>query len=274
MSWSSVFDPMFFTPFATGVLLAALLPALGMYLRLREEWLAALAFAQLAAAGSLAAAIVGMPVLVGGLGVSGLAAAAKAWLVRSGNNGYAILMVAGWGASILMLANAPLADHLGHALFDGQLYFTGLAHLWSIAAFAIIAAALMVWLSRKLLLERMFPDFFRASGLSAMRFHLLFDLLVAGGLALATTSIGVMAAFALVFVPTMIAYQWGRSWRHSMIIATLVGLVAYVLAFEIALVEDQPFGPVLVLALVVAAAIAWTARKMTRRAAGASPERI
>jgi len=273
MSWTAMFDPMFFTPFATGLLVAAVLPVLGMYLRLREEWLAALAFAQLAAAGSLAAAIFGMPVLIGGLGLSGMAAAGKAWLVRSGNNGYAMLMVAGWGASILMLANAPLADHLGHALFDGQLYFTGRSHLWSMAAFAVVAAALMQWLSRKLLLERMFPDFFRASGLSATRFHLLFDLLVAGGLALATASIGVMAAFAVVFIPTMIAYQWGRSWRRSIAIAALVSIAAYVIAFEIALVEDQPFGPVLVLALVLAAAFAWSLKTLIARSAGPVPAR-
>ena len=49
MSWTAMFEPMFFTPFATGLLVAAVLPMLGMYLRLREEWLAALAFAQLAA---------------------------------------------------------------------------------------------------------------------------------------------------------------------------------------------------------------------------------
>ena len=268
MSWTAMFDPMFFIPFSTGLLVAVVLPVLGMYLRLREEWLAALAFAQLAAAGSLGAAILGLPVLIGGLGVSGIAAAAKAWLVRSGNNGYAILMVAGWGGSILMLANAPLADHLGHALFDGQLYFTGLSNLWSMAAFALVAAMLMRWLSGKLLLERMFPDFFRARGLSATRFHLLFDLLVAGGLALATASIGVMAAFALVFIPTMIAYQWGRSWRHSLVIATLVSVVAYVVAFEIALVEDQPFGPVLVLSLVVAATIGWCLKRLSSGARG------
>jgi zinc transport system permease protein len=271
MSWTSMFDPMFLAPFMTGLLVAAVLPTLGMYLRLREEWLAALAFAQLAAAGSLAAAIASWPVLVGGLGASVIAAAAKAWLARSGNNGYAILMVAGWGASILMLANAPLADHLGHALFDGQLYFTGVAQLASMAAFAVVASVLMRWLSRKLLLERMFPDFFRASGLSAARFHLLFDLLVAAGLALATASIGVMAAFALVFVPTMIAYQWGRSWRHSMLIATIVSLLSYVIAFVIALVEDQPFGPVLVLCLVVAAASGWGMRKMAPRTTRGTP---
>jgi zinc/manganese transport system permease protein len=39
-------------------------------------------------------------------------------------------MVAAWGAAILMLANAPSADPLGHALFDGQLYFASVEQLW------------------------------------------------------------------------------------------------------------------------------------------------
>lgn len=273
MNWTATFEPMFFMPFITGLLVAAVLPVLGMYLRLREEWLAALAFAQLAAAGSLAAAIAGAPVLVGGLALSGIAAAAKAWLARSGNNAYAILMVAGWGASVLMLANAPLADHLGHALFDGQLYFTDAHNLWSIAAFACAGGLMIRWLSRKLLLERMFPDFFRASGLSAARYHLLFDLLAAAGLALATASVGVMAAFTLVFVPTMIAYQWGRSWRQSLVIAVVVGLVAYAVAFQVALVQDQPFGPILVVTMVCAAAGAWLVRKLAYRPSGKAPAR-
>lgn len=274
MNWTAIFEPIFLVPFTTGLLVAAVLPVLGMYLRLREEWLAALAFAQLAAAGSLAAAIVGAPVLVGGLALSGVAAAAKGWLARSGNNAYAILMVAGWGASVLMLANAPLADHLGHALFDGQLYFTDAHNLWSMAAFACAGGLTIRWLSRKLLLERMFPDFFRASGLSAARYHLLFDLLAAAGLALATASVGVMAAFTLVFVPTMIAYRWGRSWRQSLIIAVVVGVVAYAVAFQVALVQDQPFGPILVVTMVCAAAGAWLVRRLMFRPTGKAPPRL
>jgi zinc transport system permease protein len=271
MAWIAMFDRMFLNPFATGLILALVLPMLGMYLRLREEWLGALAFTQLAAAGSLVAAIVGAPVVIGGLCASALAAAVKAWFAPSGNNGYAILMVAGWGTSILILANAPLADHLGHALFDGQLYFTGTFHLWSSATFAVIGGGLMLWLSRKLLLERMFPDFFCASGLSSKRFHLAFDLLVAAGLALATASVGVMAAFGLVFFPAMIAYRWGRTWRHAVGIATVVGVAAYTSAFAIALVHDQPFGPVLALCLVLAAVIARAVSRLRREATDAGP---
>ena len=77
-------------------------------------------------------------------------------------------------------------------------------------------------------------------------------LLVAGVLAIATMSIGVMAAFAMIFVPPLIAWQWARTWRGSLLLATLAGLLAYLVAFALALAADQPFGPVLALTLVVA----------------------
>jgi zinc transport system permease protein len=201
------------------------------------------------------AAIQGLPVVLGSFGGAGAAAAAKSWLFRSGNNAYALLMVAGWGVAILMLANAPMADQLGNALFDGQLYFAGVEQLWSAVVFSLIAAAALRWLSRKLLLERMFPDFFRASGQSARRYHVLFDMLVAAGIALATASIGVMAAFSLVFAPSMIAWQWGKSWRMAMGLSVATGITTYLIAFELALRFDQPFGPVLVLCLVPVATL-------------------
>jgi zinc transport system permease protein len=249
----AVFDPLFRYPFLTGALFALLLPVLGMYLRLREEWLAALAFAQVSAAGSLAGAVLGIPFQLAALAAACLAAAGKGWLARTGNNGYAVLMLFGWATAILLLANVPIAEHLAHALFDGQLYFTSLEHLLTAIVFTLLTAALLRWLSRPLLLERMLPDFFRASGQSPRRYHLAFDLLAASGLALATASMGVMAAFGLVFVPSMIAYQLGRSWSRSLLLAVAVSLAAYLLAFASALALDQPFGPVLVSVLVLLA---------------------
>jgi zinc/manganese transport system permease protein len=60
-----------------------------------------------------------------------------------------------------------------------------------------------------------------------------------------------MAAFGLVFVPPMI----GTNWKASLGIAVGIGLIAYLVAFELALVLDQPFGPTLVLLLVAFGAI-------------------
>ena len=46
-----MWSDLFLLPFLTGLCLALILPALGCFLRLRDEWLAALAYAHVAAAG-------------------------------------------------------------------------------------------------------------------------------------------------------------------------------------------------------------------------------
>jgi zinc transport system permease protein len=71
---------------------------------------------------------------------------------------------------------------------------------------------------------------------------------------------GVMAAFGLVFVPSMIAYQLGRGWARSLLLAMVVSLLSYLVAFAAALALDQPFGPVLVAVLVLLAALGLTLR--------------
>ena len=50
---------LFLIPFLTGLGLAILLPLLGCYLRLRDEWLAALAYSHVSAAGALLAQTTG-----------------------------------------------------------------------------------------------------------------------------------------------------------------------------------------------------------------------
>lgn len=254
MTTDLLFDPLFAEPFVTGLVFALLLPLLGCYLRLRDEWLAALAFAQTAAAGSLLAMLLGLPLALGGLTAGGLAASLKHAFegATRGAQGaaYAMLLVLGWGVSVLLVANLPLAERMGHALFDGQLYFTDRSHLLTAGAFALVALVALRPLSRRLLLAHFFPDFFRARGLSERRAHFAFDLLIAGALALAIMSIGVMGAFALIFIPPLMAFGWAGGWRASLWLAVGSGLIAYTAAFALALLLDQPFGPLLGLLLV------------------------
>lgn len=249
-------DPLFVLPFLTGLAFAILLPLVGAYLRLRDEWLAALALAQTAAAGALLAMLAGLPLLFGGLLAAALAAGLKGIFEGAARGvqgaAYALLLLAGWGVSVLLVANLPLAERLGHALFDGQLYFVDRDHFLAAVAVLVLASVALLRLSRPLLLCHLFPDFFRARGRSARRAHLLFDLLAATALAMATMSIGVMAAFALVFVPPLIAWHWSGHWRRSLLLSAAVGVGAHLLAFGLALLADQPFGPVLALLLVAA----------------------
>lgn len=251
MSFDLLFDPLFRVPFLTGLLLAGLLPLIGMYLRLRNEWLAALAFAQMASAGALLAMVFDWPMVAGGVVAALLAALLKGLTARAGANAYALMMLLAWGGGVLLVANHPLAEQAGHALFDGQLYFTGEGHLLAAALACVAILPLLARLSRPLLLGRFFPEFYRARGRDERPQLMLFDLLAGLAVALATVSLGVMAAFALVFVPPLIAYRLGRSWRAGLVLSALIGMGGYGCAFAVALGFDQPFGPVCVFLMVM-----------------------
>ena len=79
-------------------------------------------------------------------------------------------------------------------------------------------------------------------------------------LALSATAIGVMAAFALVFVPPWVAFRFAHGWRRTIAWSVGLGVVAYLAAFVAAIRLDQPFGPVLVVALLLLAPVRAFAR--------------
>ena len=248
-----MFPELFAIPFLTGLCLAVLLPLVGCYLRLRDEWLAALAYAHVAAGGALLAMLAGVPPFAGGV-----AAAATAGLVKEPLAArlpaaalFPLLLLAGWAVGMLVAANHPLAERVGSALFDGQLYFAEAARLATVVAGTLACLLLLRRLSGSLLLSRLYPDHFRLRGEAGWPVHGGFDLLAALALALATTTLGVMATFALVFVPPWFAFRRARDWRRGLRLALLVSIGGYIAAFAMALCFDQAFGPVLAILLVL-----------------------
>ncbi len=119
-------DSLFAIPFAAGVLLAVLLPLIGLLLRLRDEWLATLGLAHLAAASALVGMAVHLPVFPGALAGALVGAGAKQASGGRSNSAYGLMILAGWAFTLLIAANTALGDALAHALVDGQLYFAGL----------------------------------------------------------------------------------------------------------------------------------------------------
>lgn len=248
---SELLSGLFAIPFLTGLALAVVLPVLGCFLRLRHEWIAALAYGNVAAAGSLAALALGMPLVGGGLAASATAVFVKRMMgtgrVRA--TAYAFFLVGGWAVAVLLAANLPMAERIGHALFDGQLYFAELGHLVAALSVAVVVLPLLLALSRRLLLCEIFPQHFRLQGLPDWPVHVGFDLLTVVVLAAATLSLGVMAGFSLAFLSPWVAFARARSWRQGLFVAVALGVTGYTAAFALALAFDQPFGPMLCLVL-------------------------
>ena len=248
---SLLFDPLYHVPLLVGLVAAALLPVLGCYLRLRNEWLAALGLAHVAAACHLLGMALHTPVLLSGVGGAVIAVFFKQLLRREGNGGYALMMLGGWAALYLIANNTTLGEALAYALSDGQLYFANTEQLLALLLGGGVTLLLMPWWNRRLLRARFFPMHEAANRLPAWRWHLSFDLAVALLLALATGAIGLMGAFALVFLPPWLAFRLAPHWKAGLLLALLAGVAAYLMAFMLALKFDQPFGPVLVTVLLV-----------------------
>jgi len=256
MSWETLLDPLFQIPFFVGLLVALILPMVGALLRLRDEWLAALGLAHLAGASGLVGLAAGIPVVLGA-SVGALAGALLKSLGRfRGNTVYALMILVGWAATLLVAANTALGSAMGHALVEGQLYFAGTAHLASALVYAVLAITLLLRMIPALVRARLFPGLEIPHRRAARWSHLGFDVLVALGMAVGTGTLGLMAAFALVFVPPWVAFRWASHWRACLAISVGLGVLAYILAFAAALLWDQPFGPTLVAVLLVLAILA------------------
>lgn len=239
--------------FATGLVLALFAPLVGLFLRLRDEWLAALGLTHVAAAGGVVGVVIGWPILAAALLAGCAAAVVKWWLHQPGNTVYAAMILAGWAVLLLVTANHHHAHLLGQALIDGQLFFTGIGHLVIAGLLACLGGLVLAWLSPKLRREILFPGHLGGNAEPVRSYHLVFDLLAVATVAIAALTMGIMAAFALVLLPAWIAFGIARDWRSAAWIAALIGVCGYVLAFIIAILFDQPFGPVLVAVLLVLA---------------------
>jgi zinc/manganese transport system permease protein len=248
-----LFDPLFRTPFVVGLIMSAVLPLLGNLLRLRDEWLAALGLAYLAGASGLIGLAFGIPAVLGAPLGALAGALIKAFGRFRGNTVYAMMVIVGWATTMLVAANSVLGSVMGHVFVEGQLYFAGTVHLSAAIGVGALSAIVLPLVMPALIRARLLPGLETANRLSAWRRHLSFDVLAAFGMAVGAGTLGLMGAFALAFVPPWAAFRIARNWRHCQWVGAGTGVIAYVVAFIVALTLDQPFGPVLVAVLVVIA---------------------
>ncbi|PIE41440.1 MAG: ABC transporter [Gammaproteobacteria bacterium] len=239
---ATLFDPMFQAPWLAGACLSVVLPLIGLYLRLRNEWLAALGLAQMSAATGLIGYGFGIPIFIAG-SIGGSITALLKNFSAANNTAYALMILAGWAITFLVAANTALGESLGHTLIDGQLYFINDYLAYTCVALLVVGITLIRLIKKQLLRAQLFPHFEKLNETHTLRWHLSFDLLVAVSMAVATASIGLMTAFAMVFIPPWLAFRIAPSWKAAGWIAVTFNLAVYMAGFVFAILFDQPYGP-------------------------------
>lgn len=264
MSDFILFDPLFRQPFIIGLLLSIGLSLIGAYLHMREEWLAAMGLSHIAAAGGVVALPLGIPALAGAMLFATIAALVKGLLPRASNSHYGLMLLLGWGGALMLAANTHQGEVVGEALLRGQLYFTSTPHLIAALLLVVVLLASLNWLSPRLLKERFFPDYFSANRIPAWPHRLLFGALVVTAAVLGTLAMGAMSAFAMFFVPAWVAFVLVRGWRWALGLTVALAILAYLVAFVLSMLLDQPFGPSLTLCLVALAGLRLLANPASR----------
>lgn len=246
-------DSMFHAPLLAGLLAAAALGLLAAPTGIREEWLAAYALAQCAAAGVVVVLALNLAPLLGAVLGALTGVLFKGLLIKIDNRAYAYLWLGAWTLGLLIAANSHAGEALAHALVEGQLYFTRWPQVGMNGVFLLVLLFLWPRLAATWLRERLLPGTMPTPARTQALQRLILDLLLAAGVALGTATFGVMATFGLLFLPAGAALCAAQSWHQAQILTIALAVSGYLVAFILALAADQPFTPVLLAVLLVLA---------------------
>ncbi len=255
-----------------GLLLASVLPLLGIVLVLRQQMFVAAAIGQAANFG-IATTMVGVAMVTGGhahevgaaafggllAAVLASIAALRAMSARASTleARSAWVFLVGGSASLLLLADAPHGAQALQRLFLSSLLAIEPRDLAALCVAAAVVIALALRFGHAVLAWAIDPRTAAAHGCRLLRMDLLVGSVLGSVLGLAMHTTGLVFTFGLTVLPVLAVRELAPSLRAVLFGAPLLGLAGQALAFGVAHRFDLPPGQV---AVVVFGGIAALAR--------------
>jgi len=269
---------LFGTTYAVGLLAAATLAQVGVWVVARDQIFLGAAVAQASALG-VAVALFGAPLL--GLPLEGLegeaapallavfASILTAWLAARPPRRAATTTEArtGWiflgatAAPVLLLAHRPHGLEEIERLMFSTLLAAAPIDLVLFGALAILGAALTARFGPSLLLSAVDPDSAAAAGLRPSRWRLLTAVWLGVAVGLAIRSAGTLFTFGCLVLPALIASGLAREVRTFVWIAPAVAVAAAFAGFWVAHLADWPPAHATIGLLCAALPCVWLARR-------------
>jgi zinc transport system permease protein len=251
-------------PLLAGVLAAALLSYLGVFVVLRRMVFVSAALSEISGVGVAFAFYVSsiaginphlhraVPVLLEPTWFSLLFACGAAVLfsLRPGHRKLAAETIVGLGyivASALVLAilNSPRIAQEAHAVGDilfGNAVTVPRAQIYALAAAG--AAALLVFglFFKELLFVSYDPETAVVQGVGVFRYEVLLNVLIAVVISVATRAVGALPVFAFTVIPAAAALMLTERLRATVALSLLFGILAAAVGYYVSWVESLPTG--------------------------------
>lgn len=265
-----------------GVLLALMLPVVGAVTLLRGQVFLTLGVAQASAFGvALASRVhpqhehgdgadlvsIALSTIFGvGASAAGMLASARR---RAGQDVMlAWMYLAAGSGALLLLADAPHGHAAIQRVFLSSLLAAQSFHVWGAAAGLLLTLAVLAARGRRMVASALDPITARVHDGSGIGHELMVGGWAGTVCALALATSGMMFTFAMALLPTLAARRLTRSLVATMVLAPVLGAVAFLASFAVAVAADLPPAQCTVagLALLVAAVegLRLTRRRLNR----------
>lgn len=195
-----------------------------------------------------------------GLSGAGLAPLARSSSGLSGAMG--LLMSLAIAAALLVLSISGVNASAAFELLWGSILATKTGDVILLGALAVLVPGLFLWRRRQLALLLHDRELAACSGVPVNRLTLVLLVLVAIAIAGAIRLTGALLVDALTLLPALAARRLAQSLTGMALWAVGIGVVVNLAGFALALLLDQPPGPVLVL---LAGAVALAAHFIPER---------
>lgn len=242
---SELLGSFLFWPFIGGLLMAALLGLGGAAFFIKGSAWQGLALAQGAATGGLVASVLAWPLVPTALGFAGLLMGLLQNKKDQERLSLAVFLAA-LALTTLLASNFSQASLAAARWMEGQVYFLAFRDIYWILALTGLTLLLLPWLYRVWLLSQLGEDrgCRQPAGRRLQFLDLSWRLLL---VVLGSLTLGLPAALACLLLPAWTAALFAHNLKAFFLLSLAFSLAAFLLAWVVALLGDQPFAPVLVL---------------------------
>jgi zinc transport system permease protein len=159
------------------------------------------------------------------------------------------------GVVLIGLSKDGSAANLNAYLF-GAITTTSPSDLVAFAVLAVVVLSVSVGLAPRLFALSNDEEYARASGMNVTGLNLVLAVLTAATVVISMRVVGLLLISALMIVPNAVSQQVARSFRGSLVIATVVGVVVSVTGTTASYYLETPSGGTIVLLAVAVFVVA------------------